>query len=77
MIKNNKDIFKEASELYHRFVETKEITVNEAKTGAAILAVCQKSIMIDIIEAKMTGSILEISNSSEIKEGKMFVKKVR
>lgn len=76
MIKNNKDIFKEAAELYHRFVETKEVSVNEAKAGAAILAVCQKSILIDIMEAKMGKGMLEISNPGEV-EGKMFIKKVR
>lgn len=74
MLKTNKDIFRASAELYHRLIETKEIDIKEAKAGAALLSVCQKSLMIEIMEINM-GKTLQIEAEKE--EGKMFVKRVK
>jgi hypothetical protein len=74
MVNNNIDVRKAASELYHRLVETKEITNNDAKAAVGVLSVIQKSFMIDIMKQR---SNIELLDSEESKEkGKMFVKKI-
>lgn len=60
MIKTNKDIFEAGSELYHRLIETKEITEQHAIAGAKILTVLQRSILLDILKTRMEVGVLPI-----------------
>lgn len=75
MVKNNKDVRKAASELYHRLFETKEITVQEAKTGAALLSVIQKSFMIDILKEKNQIPELDSEETGPVTE-KPYLKQI-
>jgi hypothetical protein len=61
MVNNNIDVRKAASELYHRLVETKEITNNDAKAAVGVLSVIQKSFMIDIDEVQYDNTFVKLS----------------
>jgi hypothetical protein len=76
MIKDNKGIFTAASELYHRLVETKEIDAREAKAGASLLSVMQKSLMIDYFKHKEDIGELSIEQPKKIEpSNSSFVKR--
>lgn len=75
MVKSNSDVRKAASELYHRLFETKEITVQEAKTGAQILSVIQKSFMIDILKERTQIHELPSEDLGEITK-KPYIKRI-
>jgi hypothetical protein len=76
MINNNADIFKQASELFHRRIQTREIEdETEVRDGVALLVTMQKSLVIDIMKLKLGVEYLP-SESKTISNGKMFVKKI-
>lgn len=73
MIKNNRDVARNAAEIFER-IQVGDIDKNHAKNALKALEVIQKSYMIDLIKNKQ--GISELPSEGENKEGKGMVRKI-
>lgn len=73
MIKNNRDVARNAAEIFER-IQVGDIDKNDAKNALKALEIIQKSYIIDIMKDKQ--SILELPSEGDSREGKGMVRKI-
>jgi hypothetical protein len=73
MIKNNRDVARNAAEIFER-IQVGDIDKNHAKNALKALEVIQKSYMIDLIKDKQ--GISELPSEGDNKESKGMVRKI-
>jgi hypothetical protein len=73
MIKNNRDVARNAAEIFER-IQVGDIDKNHAKNALKALDVIQRSYMIDLIKDKQ--GISELPSEGDNKESKGMVRKI-
>lgn len=73
MIKNNRDVARNAAEIFER-IQVGDIDKNHAKNALKALEVIQKSYMIDLIKEKQ--GIETLPSEDQKSDGKGMIKKI-